>query len=381
MDKLVRQIILAFCTLVGLLTWQFPHAAQAQVLPKLASQTTPEDAKRACEAGDGRECAIYGYFLMARRSNPNLSEAVTYFALSCRLNSGLGCFSLGSFQEMGMGTTATTQEALANLEKSCTLNYDDGCIHLGFKYYRGQGVNEDKLKAIGYFGQACTQDRVRGCIYHRQLALLQNANSVQPMRTEIAPIIRGSREQNEAVENWANQRYSAAFPKLSNICERLRNYTCLLVGQSYFEGLGVAQDMRKAADYFERACQGGIGAGCNGLGNAFSHGEGRDKDSAAAVGNYTRACEMGTIDACFNLGVSNYLGESMPKNLKMAVELFYDACTQRHINACFNLASIYMQEDDNNDKSIAKTALERVLGFEPTNERARAALTSLQAGQ
>jgi TPR repeat protein len=77
---------------------------------------------------------------------------------------------------------------------------------------------------------------------------------------------------------------------------------CTFLGMLYSDGIGVAQDGRRAADLFERACLGGNAAGCLHLAIAYESGRGIRTDAVQARRWYEQACRGGASQACRAIG-------------------------------------------------------------------------------
>ena len=104
---------------------------------------------------------------------------------------------------------------------------------------------------------------------------------------------------------------------LEQECSRGGPASCYALGEMYLAGSGVAQDKEKAAQLFERACEGresngcdkarqmyeeycekGNAVACSYLGRMYLDGFGVTPDLAKAAGLYERACQKGLTDAC-----------------------------------------------------------------------------------
>ena len=70
------------------------------------------------------------------------------------------------------------------------------------------------------------------------------------------------------------------------------------MGFLYDNGSGVAQDGKKAAELYTKACDMGNGGGCYNLGNLYAQGRGIEKDTNAAEKYLKKACEMEPELAC-----------------------------------------------------------------------------------
>jgi TPR repeat protein len=76
---------------------------------------------------------------------------------------------------------------------------------------------------------------------------------------------------------------------------------CVQLGNDYLNGAGVAKDEARAAEFFRKACDGGLGWGCSRIGWMYQTGHGLAKDEALAAKFLRQACDMGHAASCENL--------------------------------------------------------------------------------
>jgi len=93
------------------------------------------------------------------------------------------------------------------------------------------------------------------------------------------------------------------------------------LGVAYLRGDGVAQDDRKAVQWFRKAAKQGYAPAQNRLGICYLRGQGVKRDTAEAVRWYRRAAEQGHVAAQTNLGSAYYRGEGVPQDYARAVSL------------------------------------------------------------
>ena len=73
---------------------------------------------------------------------------------------------------------------------------------------------------------------------------------------------------------------------------------CNRLGKAYRDSNGVARDIYKAAQLFQKACDGGNMGGCVNLGDAYYNGNGVTKDFNKAAQLYQKACDGGNMRGC-----------------------------------------------------------------------------------
>ena len=109
-------------------------------------------------------------------------------------------------------------------------------------------------------------------------------------------------------------------------CDEGDAIACGALGEMYYYGDGVTQDLARAASLLQRACDGGIMGGCNDLGFMYETGEGITQDLARALSLYRQACDGGAIQGCDNLAVMYENGAGVAPDLERAVSLYQQAC-------------------------------------------------------
>jgi len=135
-------------------------------------------------------------------------------------------------------------------------------------------------------------------------------------------------------------------PQAANLLETACNLqgdmrACNSAGYLYDEGLGVAQDLARAHEFFTRACDGGDLDGCNNLGGLYFSGRGVSQDYARAHEFYTRVCDRGEMNGCNNLGFLYHNGLGAAQDYARAGELFTRACDGGDMFGCNNLGLLH----------------------------------------
>ena len=116
---------------------------------------------------------------------------------------------------------------------------------------------------------------------------------------------------------------------------------CNNLGYAYSIGKGVAKDPNKAAQFYQKACDGGAMEGCFSLGNAYYNGDGVTKNLNKSVELYQKACDGGEMEGCFNLGNAYYNGDGVTKDIYKAMELYQKVCDGGEIKECLKLGYTY----------------------------------------
>jgi hypothetical protein len=133
-----------------------------------------------------------------------------------------------------------------------------------------------------------------------------------PVAEEAPPAAEAAAPAVEPSFPVAEEAPPAALSKLEeagNACNSGNADVCLVLGFMYGKGEGVQQDIKQAAQYYKKACDGGasdkyyVGAadGCYRLANLYDTnyaGEGVKQDDKQAVRYYKKACDGGSADGC-----------------------------------------------------------------------------------
>ena len=88
-----------------------------------------------------------------------------------------------------------------------------------------------------------------------------------------------------------------------NLCDDGDMLGCDLLGQMYRDGVGVTQDLERAASLFQRACDGLSMVSCSRLGVMYTSGAGVTADVERGLDLFRLACDAGTAEGGDNYGV------------------------------------------------------------------------------
>jgi len=141
--------------------------------------------------------------------------------------------------------------------------------------------------------------------------------------------------------NPPQEQSSAEATSLATECDSGKAESCTKLGLLYSGGKGVAKDLKRAADFYQKGCDAGDAAGCGLLGFAYATGAGAPLDAKRAVGFFQRACDAGDAAGCGLLGWQYATGEGVSKDEKRAAELFSRACDAGNALACEGLGRLY----------------------------------------
>jgi TPR repeat protein len=122
------------------------------------------------------------------------------------------------------------------------------------------------------------------------------------------------------------------------------------LAEAYFTGEGVAQDVKQAAYWFQKAAEAGNPEAQNLVGYLYEAGVGVPADPARALHWYQLAAASGSSDATLNIGVLYVLGLGVKKDVPTAAEYFHKAVdrgngTGASYLGTLNYAGIGMRQD------------------------------------
>ena len=85
-------------------------------------------------------------------------------------------------------------------------------------------------------------------------------------------------------------------------------------------------DYQKAAQLYQKACDGGNAMGCSNLGGLYADGQGVRQNYQKATELWQKACDNRNAEGCFNLGVSYETGQGVKQNFSTAKQYYGKAC-------------------------------------------------------
>lgn len=92
------------------------------------------------------------------------------------------------------------------------------------------------------------------------------------------------------------------------------------LGDCYYNGDGVEQDLTLAAKWYEKAAERGHKFAQNSIGNCYYYGNGVEENKEKAVYWYKKATESGIADACESLAKCYDLGDGVEQNYQKSIE-------------------------------------------------------------
>lgn len=118
------------------------------------------------------------------------------------------------------------------------------------------------------------------------------------------------------------------------------------IGIIYLKGgNGVAKDVKKAVEWFEKAAEQGDADAQYNLGKCYAKGIGVPKDMRKAAAYFTQAAEQGSMDGQNDLAMCCYTGDGIARDEGKAVALWQKLAEQGHDRAQVFLGMAYANKD------------------------------------
>jgi uncharacterized protein len=148
----------------------------------------------------------------------------------------------------------------------------------------------------------------------------------------------------------------ASLQMLEKRCTEGAATACFEAGLRYDTGTP-KPDAKRAAERFERACDGGDMRGCNSAGVCHRRGHGVVRNAARALALTRRACDAKLAVGCFNLAAMLAEGDGAPRDPAEAVRLFDTACTASYGPACTASGATLLATPEPPSAAVALKAL------------------------
>jgi hypothetical protein len=141
-----------------------PSVAEKPAPPPACQPDDLEGCTAACNADEGKSCALLGVIYSEGKLVPRDAEqSRKLFEKSCQRADPFGCANLGAFCTDGVGGPVDVARGIKLFEQSCDAGSGLGCVNLGLMYWNGRGVVRDNAKAAALFERACSSGRALGC--------------------------------------------------------------------------------------------------------------------------------------------------------------------------------------------------------------------------
>lgn len=136
-----------------------------------------------------------------------------------------------------------------------------------------------------------------------------------------------------------------AIPILNELAQRNHAKALNLLGFCYEYGYGVAKNLKKSVECFQKSANLGLVDAQINLGYMYVKGLGVTQDYQKAYNLYQEAASKGDTDAFNNLGALYAKGLGVEKDLDKAIEYYTKAAEGGHTKAMINLAWKYKDDE------------------------------------
>ena len=264
-----------------------------------------------------------------------------------------------TIEDLHIAMTATTTLHWDRFVSDALMKLDTG-LHMAVKNDRGEQKRIEMQLGLGVtFGppthaeDSCSQVEIR------------------------AAVARGDRLREQLSQRTeANTEYERA-------CRCHDEQGCGYLAFSYLEGVGVATDLKRAADLFEQACGTASppttnAAGfCFMLATCYHRGEGRPHDLSAAAALYRRSCNGGWSESCSRLGVFLEDGIGTSPDPADAIAAYIKGCDGGSPRGCLSLSLVYQRGKLGTKRDAARAKQLRIRTCELCAEKKCTGMTDI----
>jgi len=127
---------------------------------------------------------------------------------------------------------------------------------------------------------------------------------------------------------------------------------CHTIGLTYLKGLGVPKNIAKAKAFFEKACDDSYAVGCKDAALIWKEGIDGFPSLETARNYLNRACEKGDLEGCFESGLMLWQGEGGAADELKGLKHLQEACDGGHKEACSKWKSFTKIHEKESKKTI-----------------------------
>ena len=259
--------------------------------------------RRAAMAGDVEAAKLIGDFYSRGGGSPaNYAEAATWYRRAAETGHQAAARALGSLYLTGAGVPQDDGEAVRWLRVAADAGDASSQVNLANLVARGAGDGDDPARIVAWFGRAAEAgDQIAG--FNLGLCLAKGIG-VERDDAQAALWLRW------AAEGVAEAQY--------------------MLGGMLVEGRGVAVDLFRARNWFQRAAEAGITDAKVALGEMLLNGRGGQRDASAALDLVRAGGSKGHSGAMFALGAIHGGGHGFAADRALAQRWFQAAAEMGH---------------------------------------------------
>ncbi|MCV2503355.1 MAG: sel1 repeat family protein [Neisseriaceae bacterium] len=245
---------------------------------------------KACNVGDSESCLALGdLFRDGKGTDQDYNKALQIYNQACQRSYINACVSAEEMRvilqgnqdkenlyqealkyELGLGQPENLQKALSLFAESCQQNNAQACMKIAGYYEEGSKISQNMNKAYDFYLKACDLNDYKACT--RAGALIVNQGSKSGKNKELASsLLNKSCSANDVEACSLLKQLSTGMVQStpeSNVQNKEQscnsgNYTsCYELGRDYVRADGVSQDIEKAKQLFNYACNNYVQAAC-----------------------------------------------------------------------------------------------------------------------
>lgn len=279
-----------------------------------------------------RGCSEIGQaYLAGRGAAKDITLGLTELNKACRgmgdypVGVGPACNVLGDAYGNNTvpGVARDVKRAYTYFARACELKDERGCYNFGVANAGGIGTQRDLKRAVIAYNESCSGSNgvVDGCLKLAEIAV--SGEMQLNLMAARSALISAGRLKPTAQQMTAIKTQSVAVN--DRLCEQGDGVSCVIVGQSYAVGDGVAQDRAKAALSYQKACDMDVAEGCASLGSQLLQEGSSSADHVRAAALLRRACDGRSPVGCYFLGAVYANGMGVEADKQMAIRLMKQA--------------------------------------------------------
>ena len=188
----------------------------------------------------------------------------------------------------------------------------------------------------------------------------------QTAKKDLQAINDGKLSEEEKIRSIRRKFLQTDVKELRRQAEQGNAQAQFNLGECYYDGNGVSEDMTEAAKWYRKAAEQGLADAQFNLGTCYRNGYGVKKNPSEAAKWYRKAAEQGHAKAQYFLGLCylNDDGLGVKKNPAEAVKWFRKAAEQEDAKAQYFLGLCYY-----NGLGVKKNPAEAVKWFRKAAEQ------------
>ena len=260
------------------------------------------------------------------------SRAITLYRKAAAQGDAIAQFKLGGMYARSEGVPQNHREAVSWFTQAAAKGYAPAQNSLGVRFKKGQGVMQNSARAAALYREAAEQ---RFGLAQDNLSDLY-ANGLGVSKDIVLAHVWSSLAS-------ANGEGRALKKRLA--MERAMNRTQITeasthLGTMFARGRGVAQDVRRAARYFQEAAARGYVVAQYELAECYDKGNGVTQDYKQAAAWFEKAAAQGHMRAQASVAYMYEIGQGVTPDAKRAAHWYLQAAQQGDVIAQYNLGAM-----------------------------------------